>query len=104
MKSSQPSLLSLIAEDLWRHKCLALLFIFTLLSALTLVYTTHKTRLQVNRMDELMAIRDRLNIEWRHLNNEKSSKTEHSEIQYLAKKKLGMVFTHPENEKVIIQP
>jgi len=104
MPSSQPKLLSLILSDLWHHKWLVLMFVLIQLSSLTLVYTTHQTRLQVAHLDELMAMRDDLNIEWRHLKIEGDALTEHSRIQYLAKQKLGMVLTNPKNEKVITLP
>lgn len=104
MREPAPTLLRLILSDFWNHQILAVLFMCILSSSLALVYTTHQTRLKVAKHDVLMAERDKLNIEWRHLKIESDTLTEHSRIQYIAEHKLNMLIPNDNNERVVMLP
>lgn len=88
---TQRSLLATIGTDFKRHAFVLLLALFVLGSALSVVYVSHLQRLQIAALDRLQQERDTLDIEWRHLLLEENALAEHTRIEYLARKELGML-------------
>lgn len=103
-REGEPTLLGMILGDLWGHKVAIGLYLLVVSSAMALVFTTHQTRMQIAKQDELMAARDLLNIEWRHLKIESDTLTEHSRVQYIAEHELNMVVPDEKSEKVVRLP
>ncbi|WP_427983420.1 cell division protein FtsL [Agarivorans sp.] len=99
--SRQPNLLRAIAKDLWRNKQHVLLLLLVVVSAFCVVWTTHHTRMFVEQRESLMMSRDDLNVEWRHLLIEQNALAEHSRVESIAKKRLGMHRPKIEEQVVI---
>lgn len=93
-----------IFTDLLRHKIQLLLGVAVLVTAFAVILVTNMTRGETSRYNELMAERDALEIEWRHLLLEQSSLAEHTRVSALAMDKLQMARPVVTTEKVIIQP
>ncbi|MGL5285554.1 MAG: cell division protein FtsL, partial [Aeromonas sp.] len=56
-----------IVADLWRHKLQLLLVVAVLGTAFAVILVTNMTRGMTAKYNEMMAERDALEIEWRHL-------------------------------------
>ncbi len=99
--SRQPNLLRAIVKDLWRNKQHVFLMLLAVASAFCVVWTTHHTRMLVEQRESLMMTRDGLNVEWRHLLIEQNALAEHSRVESIAKKRLGMHRPKIEEQVVI---
>ncbi|ALP43611.1 cell division protein FtsL [Aeromonas schubertii] len=93
-----------ILSDLGRHKIQLFLILAVLVTAFASILVTNMTRSTTSRYNELMAERDSLEIEWRHLLLEQSTLAEHSRVAALAMEKLQMARPIVTTEKVIIEP
>ncbi len=93
-----------IVADLWRHKLQITLAIAVLITAFAVILVTNQTRELTSQHNELMAVEDRLNIEWRHLLLEQGTLAEHSRVAAQAMDKLKMGRPLVTTEKVITQP
>ncbi|MDO2948233.1 cell division protein FtsL [Aeromonas simiae] len=93
-----------IFVDLWRHKVQLLLCVSVLVTAFVVILVTNMTRGKTSQYNELMAERDSLEIEWRHLLLEQGTLAEHSRVAGLAMEKLQMARPIVTTEKVIIEP
>lgn len=99
--SRQPNLLRAIVRDLWRNKQHVMLMLLAVVTAFAVVWTTHHTRMFVEQREGLMMSRDDLNVEWRHLLIEQNALAEHSRVESIAKKRLGMHRPKIEEQVVI---
>ncbi|HET8817646.1 MAG TPA: cell division protein FtsL [Pseudidiomarina sp.] len=100
--SRVPGLISVLMDDLRQQFVLVLLFIMVIVSALTVIYVAHAHRQLTIERDELLSARDQLDIEWRHLQIEETSLTEHSRIERIAEQRLDMV--RPEGQQEVLVP
>lgn len=79
------SLPGVIGGDLLRFgKIPLILLIAVLVSAVTVVTTTHKTRLLTAQREQLVLERDALDIEWRNLILEENALGDHSRVERVA--------------------
>lgn len=76
------------------------LIVAVLMSALSLVYVTNSTRSLNAGLQQTLAERDHLHIQWGQLLLEKSTWTMQARIQQVASGKLGMQV--PDNKTVVI--
>lgn len=85
---------TLLIFDIWHDIQQNLLSYFLLLlvvsSAFSVIYYTHLNRQTTSQLEEVLAQRDLLDIEWRNLQLEQNSLDEHSLIESKAKKHLKM--------------
>lgn len=100
--SRVPGLISVLVDDLRQQFVLVLLFIAVIVSALTVIYVSHAHRQLTIERDDLLSARDQLDIEWRHLQIEETSLTEHSRVERIAEQRLDMV--RPEGEQEVLVP
>lgn len=98
---SNPGLSRQIAQDLSAYGRWPL-FLLTLIlvSALTVVYVTQLTRTTIALHDQSLMERERLEVEWRNQLLEEHALSEHSRIELMASRDLGMI--RPENNSEII--
>lgn len=87
---AHPGLLHVIFSDLRQHLGLVFWTLFALFSALTTVYLTHLNRELIAEREQLMRARDAIDVEFRHLVIEQTALSEHSRIETLAQRELGM--------------
>ena len=87
------------AAVFWRIAVL-LLGALVLASALAVVYVKYQTRVLFAELQALQADADEMNIEWGQLQLEQSTKLTHGQVEYLARKRLGMVM--PSSEQVVV--
>ncbi|WP_268406349.1 cell division protein FtsL [Alteromonas sp. a30] len=103
--STQPqtnfNLVRIIATDVARHPVRVLLFLVVLASAIGVILATHHNRQLSIEKEQLMAERDRLDVEWRNLVLEQSALTEHTRIESRVQKQLGMYRPTPVEEVVV---
>ncbi len=82
---------------------IVVLLVLTVASAIGVVYTKHLNRKYYAQLQKLQVYRDQLNTEWGQWQLEKSTFATSSEIERLAREKLGM--KQPQkNELEIIRP
>ena len=81
----------------------ALLFTMVLSSAITQIYSKHKSRKLFVELQELKAQVDDLNTEWGQLQLEQSAWSGHGRIEQVARERLSMVMPKAE-EVVFIKP
>lgn len=102
MKSRRvPALISVLWDDLRQHFVLVLLFLLVIASAMAVIYVSHSHRLLTIERDQLLSQRDDIDIEWRHLQIEQNTLTEHNRVERIAQQRLGMVRPEPEQEVLI---
>ncbi|SDB17960.1 cell division protein FtsL [Pseudidiomarina indica] len=102
MKSRRvPALISVLWDDLRQHFVLVLLFLMVIASAMAVIYVSHSHRLLTIERDQLLSQRDDIDIEWRHLQIEQNTLTEHNRVERIAQQRLGMVRPEPEQEVLI---
>ncbi|WP_417663777.1 cell division protein FtsL [Pseudidiomarina donghaiensis] len=102
MKASRvPSLVSVLFDDFRQHLMLVLLFLAVIATALSVIYVSHGHRLLTSERDELLSARDDLDIEWRHLQIEQNTLTEHSRVARIAEERLNMVRAVAEQEVLV---
>ncbi|MDT7525934.1 MULTISPECIES: cell division protein FtsL [Idiomarinaceae] len=103
MKASRvPALSMVIVDDLRQHLLLVLLFLALVASALAVIYVAHGHRLLVTERDQLLSERDQIDIEWRHLQIEQNTLTEHSRVERIAVQQLEMV--RPQADEEVLVP
>lgn len=92
-----------IAQDLAQFKLVIVALICILGLAFSIITQTHNTRLLTNNKELLLTQRHLSDIEWRNLLLEQSTLEEHSNIEYMAKQKLGMYRPSTTEEKLVKQ-
>ncbi len=101
MTTTTPNLAKLIATDLLTvGRWPLLLLLLILASAMGVVFSTHHVRQAITEKDQVLVERERLDSEWRNLMLEETALSEHSRVQELAKKELGM--KRPDGDKEVI--
>lgn len=101
---TQPiSLNRLLLAALNRHRWLLLISLLCLASALAVVLASHQARELIGQREELRAVADELDIEWRNLLLEQSALGDHSRVEQLARKQ-GMFRPSPKEEQVVKLP
>lgn len=102
MKASRvPSLLSVLFDDFRQHLVLVLLFLAVITSAMAIIYVSHSHRLLTSERDNLLSARDELDIEWRHLQIEQNTLTEHNRVARIAEQRLNMIRAEADNEVLV---
>lgn len=81
-----------------------LILILVVISAFAVIYFTHLNRQATSEVEQLLAQRDALDIEYRNLLLEQSSLAESSDIESKANKLLKMKRPTPETEIIIRLP
>ena len=97
---------TLLVFDIWndiqRNIISYFFLVLVVCSAFAVIYYTHLNRQTTSQLEELLAERDLLDIEWRNLQLEQNSLAEHSTIESKAKKHLQM--KRPDvNSEIIIR-
>lgn len=82
----------------------SLLIIFIFISAMSVVFATHQTRLVISAKEQAMVERERLDNEWRNLLLEETALSEHSRVEALAENELEMKRPEPDKEVIIARP
>ena len=91
-------------KDGQRHSLIIAFLAFAVVaSAIATVYARHETRLQFAKLQQLTAERDALGVEWGRLQIEESAWSAHSEVEKLARRKIGMRMPAPEEIEVVRQ-
>ncbi len=88
--AQSPSLLTSIVIDITRHWLRVLLFLVVMISAASVIMSTHYYRQKNIELEHLMQQRDSLDVEWRHLVLEQGTLTEHNRIESLVTSELNM--------------
>lgn len=96
------SLLRVIYQDLTQHRGLAVWSVLLLLTSLAVVYMTHLNRELVSERQQLLQVRDELDIEYRHLIIEQTALAEHSRIEQIAMRDLNM--QRPDDDQEVLIP
>jgi cell division protein FtsL len=100
----QPNLTATVLADLGRHPFTLLCLGLVVASAFGVVLMAHKARLRNVDLENELAVRDRLEIEWRHLLLEESAIGEHSRVGRLAEQQLQMRLPSPMEERIVRFP
>jgi cell division protein FtsL len=79
------------------------LLMMILLSSLAVVYTTHESRRQFTRLQQLNAERDELVVDWWRLQIEESYWSTHARIDREARERLGMRIPKPSDVFIVSQ-
>jgi len=93
-----------IWHDIQRYLLSYFILILVVVSAFAVIYFTHLNRQTTNEIEQLLAQRDALDIEYRNLLLEQSSLAESSDIESKANKLLKMKRPTPETEIIIRLP
>ncbi len=100
-----PNLAKLILMDLVTvGRVPGTLLLLAFASAMWVVHTTHDTRAAIHQRDVALIERDRLDNEWRNLILEENALAEHSRVQEMAQKELGMKRPDADKEVLISLP
>jgi len=92
-----------VVQDLAQYKLIILALFLILILSFSIITQTHNTRLLTNNKELLLTQRDFSDVEWRNLLLEQSTLEEHSNIEYMAKEKLGMYRPSTAEEKLVKQ-
>jgi len=92
-----------VVQDLAQYKLIILALFLILILSFSIITQTHNTRLLTNNKELLLTQRDFSDVEWRNLLLEQSTLEEHSNIEYMAKHKLGMYRPSTAEEKLVKQ-
>lgn len=95
-------LLKVLLTDFRQFRGLLCWALLALVSALVTVYLTHQHRELMVEREQLLQERDELDVEWRHLVVEQTALTEHSRIEELARRELGM--QRPDEAQEVLVP
>jgi len=90
--------------DIQRYMLSYFILVLVVISAFSVIYFTHLNRLAIGEIEQLLAQRDALDIEYRNLLLEQSSLAESSDIESKANKLLKMKRPTPETEIIIRLP
>ena len=74
-----------------------------LISAFTLIIMSHEQRQLFAELENLQQQRDELDVEWRRLRLEQRVMAEHSRLEEIARKKLGMKNLDLKSERIVRQ-
>lgn len=80
---------------------LALLAAAVMGSAIAVVYSKHLNRSLFVELQKLQTARDGMNVEWGQLQLERATFDDHSEIERLARDRLGMVLPAPTDIEMV---
>ena len=80
-----------------------LLTLCILITAFSLISMSHQQRQLYAELEPLQQERDKLDIEWRKLRLEQRVMAEHSRLEQLARKKLGMTNLDLKSERIVRQ-
>jgi len=98
-------LVGVIGGDILRHgKLPMLLLIASLVSAMFVITTAHKTRLLTAQREHMVLEKDALDIEWRNLILEENALGDHSRVERISTEKLQMQHVDPAQENIIVTP
>lgn len=98
----KPNLAKLIAYDLIKVGWLPLLLLVAIfVSAMAIVFNTHKTRTAITEKDITHVEREKLDSEWRNLILEENALAEHSRVQKMAQQELEMKRPNADQEVVV---
>lgn len=95
-------LLQIIWSDIQHYRGLVLWSVIALVSALAAVYLTHLNRELLAEREDLLRERDAIDVEYRHLVLEQNTLGEHSRIETLAQRELGM--QRPTEQQEVLVP
>ncbi|MCW8886430.1 MAG: cell division protein FtsL [Motiliproteus sp.] len=87
----------------WRRGAAGILTVFIVFSALAVIYSAYLYRQLFNEQQQMLQVRDELQVEWGQLLLEQSALAAHSRIETIVTKKLGMYVPAP-NEIVVVRP
>ena len=97
-----------LALEVWhdiQHNILSyVLLILVVISAFSVIYFTHLNRQTTSQVEQLLAQRDALDIEYRNLLLEQSSLAQSNDIESKAKKRLNMQRPTPDDEVIVSLP
>jgi cell division protein FtsL len=79
------------------------LAILVVTTAIACVYARHESRKQFTRLQVLISDRDVLDVEWGQLQIERSTFSQHSMVEQIARKKMSMRTPSAEEIKVVRQ-
>ena len=80
---------------------IALLGLLTIVSALAVVWSAHKTRMARAQLEQMEAQRDKLDADYRAMKVAQSALGEHSRVEQVARDKLAMERVSAETERVV---
>jgi cell division protein FtsL len=84
--------------------CLVILLAAVMVSAITVVWARHQTRVLFVQLTQLQGQRDALNIEYGQLELEQATWAEPRRIDSEARTKLGMFMPSPQDVRLVRQP
>ncbi|RUO33479.1 cell division protein FtsL [Aliidiomarina sanyensis] len=99
---AHPGLLQVIFSDLRHYRGLVFWSFVAIVSALTTVYLTHLNRELLAEREQMMRQRDAIDVEFRHLVIEQTALSEHSRIETIAQRELGM--RRPSDDQEVLVP
>ncbi|WP_194756268.1 cell division protein FtsL [Aliidiomarina indica] len=99
---AHPGLLQVIFSDIRQYRGLVFWVLLAILSALATVYLTHLNRELLAEREQLMRQRDAIDVEFRHLVIEQTALSEHSRIETIAQRELGM--RRPADDQEVLVP
>ena len=87
----------------FRRGAVGVLTVFIVLSALAVIYSAYLYRQLFNEQQQMLQVRDQMQVEWGQLLLEQSAMAAHSRIETIVTKKLDMYVPAP-NEIVVVRP
>lgn len=104
IRTQRRDLVRIIAQDLVHCTKIPLILLFvSLISAIFVVTTVHRTRLLTSKREQLVLEHNALDIEWRNLLLEENSLGDHSRVERIAIEKLHMQHVNLLQENIIIK-
>lgn len=80
---------------------ITVLALLTIVSALAVVWSAHKTRMARAQLEQMEAQREQLDSDFRAMKVAQSALGEHSRVEQLAREKLAMERVSAETERVV---
>ncbi|WP_445497925.1 cell division protein FtsL [Photorhabdus sp. SF281] len=103
MAGERHGLTGIIGSDLLRNaKIPLILLVAVMVSAISVVTTTHETRLLTAEREHLVLECDALDIEWRNLILEENALGDHSRVERIAVEKMHMQHVNPAQENIVV--
>lgn len=103
-RALQLNLTQIILRDLRAHLQVVIVTLLCVVSSFAVIYSSHLNRSLNATLEVMVAEQDALGIEWRHLLLEENALAEHSRIEHLATRKLGMSRPRPDQEVMVVLP